>query len=162
VSHCANRREAMCTDLYRESRIKMISMDSGSRQGPLPTGDLTMLFSDIEGSTRLLHEIGETYGDVLEEHHRILREAWAAHGGLEVHADGDAFLVVFGEARNAVRAAAAAQGALASHSWPHRREVRVRMGIHTGNAQVRHDDYWGIDVHYAARLCAAAHGGQVL
>src|SRR5437764_419465 len=133
-------------------------MEAARRQGRLPTGELTMLFSDIEGSTRLLHEIGEAYGDVLADHHRVLREVWGAHSGIEVHADGDAFLVVFLEARRAVAAAAAAQDALGAHVWPHGGDVRVRMGIHTGTAQVRHDDYWGIDVHYAARLCSAAHG----
>jgi predicted ATPase/class 3 adenylate cyclase len=137
------------------------SMDPRSGWG-LPEGDVTMLFSDIEGSTRLLQEIGELYGDVLAEHHRVLREVWGAHSGVEVHSDGDAFLIVFLEARGAVRAAAAAQGALGNHTWPHDGQLRVRMGIHTGNVQVRHDDYWGIDVHYAARLCSAAHGGQVL
>jgi predicted ATPase/class 3 adenylate cyclase len=128
----------------------------------LPDGDLTMLFTDIEGSTQLLHELGDLYGDVLAEHHRVLREVWPAHGGMEIHADGDAFLVAFREARAAVRAASAAQSALASNLWPHDGEVRVRMGLHTGNVRIRHDDFWGIDVHYAARLCSAAHGGQVL
>ena len=121
-----------------------------------------MLFSDIEGSTRLLHEIGDLYGEVLANHHAILRSVWPAHDGLEVHADGDAFLVVFNKVSNAIKAAASAQDALASHAWPHGHELRVRMGIHSGEARVRHDDYWGIDVHYAARLCGAAHGGQVL
>jgi predicted ATPase len=120
------------------------------------------LFTDIEGSTALLHEIGDLYGQVLSEHHEVLRGVWAEHGGLEVHADGDAFLVVFNTARSAIKAAGAAQDALESHVWPHGREVRVRMGIHTGEARVHHDDYWGMDVHYAARLCSAAHGGQVL
>lgn len=121
-----------------------------------------MLFTDIEGSTKLLHEIGDLYGEVLSEHHAVLRRVWAEHAGLEVHADGDAFLVVFSTARSAIQAAGAAQAALASHPWPHGRDVRVRMGIHTGELRVRHDDYWGMDVHYAARLCSAAHGGQVL
>jgi predicted ATPase len=109
-----------------------------------------------------LHELGDLYGDVLAEHHRVLREVWPAHGGMEIHADGDAFLVAFREARAAVRAASAAQTALASNVWPHGGEVRVRMGLHTGNVRIRHDDFWGIDVHYAARLCSAAQGGQVL
>jgi predicted ATPase/class 3 adenylate cyclase len=121
-----------------------------------------MLFSDIEGSTQLLHEVRELYGDILSEHHALLRDVWAAHGGIEVHGDGDAFFVAFANPRAAVAAAVAAQVALASHPWPHGRPVRVRIGVHTGGAQVRNDDYWGIDVHYAARLCNAAHGGQIL
>jgi predicted ATPase len=121
-----------------------------------------MLFTDIEGSTALLHEIGDLYGAVLGDHHAVLRSVWAEYGGLEVHADGDAFLVVFNTARSAIRAAGRAQDALESHAWPHGGDLRVRMGIHTGEVRVHHDDYWGMDVHYAARLCSAAHGGQVL
>jgi predicted ATPase/class 3 adenylate cyclase len=129
---------------------------------PLPEGTVTLLFSDIEGSTRLLHEIGEVYGEVLADHHRLLREVWDAHGGVEVDTEGDAFFVALADARSAVRAAAAAQEALAAHRWPHGGELRVRMGIHTGTPRIRDGTYWGIDVHYAARLCSAAHGGQVL
>ena len=136
-------------------------MESPPRRS-LPEGDLTMLFTDIEGSTALLHEIGDLYGRVLSEHHEVLRRVWAEYDGLEVHSDGDAFLVVFKTARTAVKAAGAAQAALESHAWPHGRDLRVRMGIHTGEVRVHHDDYWGMDVHYAARLCSAAHGGQVL
>src|SRR5438034_7540109 len=107
-------------------------MEAGRTRSQLPKGVLTMLFSDIEGSTKLLHEIGEQFGEVLADHHRVLREVWSAHDGIEVHADGDAFLVVFVDPRAALRAAAAAQTALAAHPWPHQRELRVRMGIHTG------------------------------
>src|SRR4051794_26306595 len=128
----------------------------------LPTGVVTMLFSDIEGSTRLLHDVGDAYGELIADHHRLLRETWREHGGVEVHGDGDSFLVGFAEPRAALEAAAAAQEALARHEWPHRGELRVRMGVHSGTVQVRDDDYWGIEVHYAARLCTAAHGGQVL
>lgn len=133
-----------------------------ARMRLLPEGEVTMLFSDIEGSTRLLHEVGELYGEVLADHHRVLRDVWSAHGGVEVHSDGDAFFVSFAEPQAAVEAAVAAQLALTGHTWPHGRDLRVRMGVHTGTAQVRDDDYWGIDVHYAARICSAAHGGQVL
>src|SRR3954452_1409273 len=128
----------------------------------LPAGTVTLLFTDIEGSTRLLHEIGELYGEVLAEHHRLLREVWAARGGVEVDTEGDAFFVAFPEARSALSAASAAQEALAAHAWPHGGPVRVRMGVHTGAPQIRDGTYWGVDVHYAARLCSAAHGGQVL
>jgi class 3 adenylate cyclase len=128
----------------------------------LPVGVVTLLFSDIEGSTRLLQELGDAYGEVLSDHYRLLREAWLVHGGVEVDTEGDAFFVAFAAPGQAVRAAVAAQRALAAHQWRDGLEVRVRMGVHTGSPRVRGTDYWGIDVHYAARLCAAAHGGQVL
>jgi predicted ATPase/class 3 adenylate cyclase len=128
----------------------------------LPVGVVTLLFSDIEGSTRLLHELGDAYGEVLSDHHRLLRAVWLGHGGVEVGTEGDAFFVAFADPEQAVRAAVAAQRALAAHEWRDGFEVRVRMGVHTGSPRVRGQDYWGIDVHYAARLCAAAHGGQVL
>ena len=121
-----------------------------------------MLFTDIEGSTRLLHEIGDLYGDVLAEHDRLLRSVWSAHGGVVVHAEGDAFFVAFADVEAAVKAAAAAQLALDANRWAHGGRLRVRMGVHTGSPRVIGNDYWGVDVHYAARLCAAAHGGQVL
>ncbi len=121
-----------------------------------------MLFTDIEGSTRLLHEIGDLYGDVLAEHDRLLRAVWSAHGGVIVHAEGDSFFVAFADVEAAVKAASAAQVALDAKRWAHRGRLRVRMGIHTGVPRVIGTDYWGVDVHYAARVCAAAHGGQVL
>ena len=123
---------------------------------------MTLLFTDIEGSTRLLHEIGDLYGDVLAEHDRLLRSVWLAHAGVVVHTEGDAFFVAFPDADEAVKAAAAAQLALDSHRWVHGGRLQVRMGMHTGSVRVMGDDYWGVDVHYAARLCAAASGGQVL
>jgi predicted ATPase len=120
------------------------------------------VFTDIEGSTSLLHELGEDYGRVLAGHDRLLREVWRGYGGVEVDNEGDAFFVAFASARAAVDAVRAAQLALAAHGWPHGRPVWVRMGVHSGEPQVREGTYWGIDVHYAARLCAAANGGQVL
>jgi predicted ATPase len=123
----------------------------------LPTGTVTFLFTDIEGSTRLLGELGDTaYAETLAEHRRALREAFANHGGVEVGTPGDAFFVAFATAGDAVGAAAEAQRALAAGP------VRVRMGIHTGAPLVREGDYVGIDVHRAARVGAAGHGGQVL
>ena len=110
----------------------------------------------------LLHELGDDYGRVLADHDRVLREVWARHGGVEVDTEGDAFFVAFASPRAAVAAVSAAQAALAGHDWSHGRPVRVRMGVHSGEPQVREGTYWGIDVHYAARLCSAAHGGQVL
>jgi predicted ATPase/class 3 adenylate cyclase len=128
----------------------------------LPSGLVTLVFTDIAGSTRLLHELGDGYGAVLRDHHRLLRDAWAAYGGVEVDTEGDAFFVAFPSPRRAVEAVAAAQTALDRHPWTHGRAVRARMGVHSGEPQQREGTYWGIDVHYAARLCAAAHGGQVL
>jgi predicted ATPase/class 3 adenylate cyclase len=133
-----------------------------SEDRDLPGGTVTMLFTDIEGSTRLLHEIGDLYGDVLAEHDRLLRSVWSAHCGVVVHAEGDAFFVAFADVEAAVKAAAAAQLALDANRWAHGGRLRVRMGVHTGSPRIIGNDYWGVDVHYAARLCAAAHGGQVL
>jgi predicted ATPase/class 3 adenylate cyclase len=128
----------------------------------LPSGVVTLVFTDIEGSTKLLHEIGDAYGDLLAHHHRVLREVWTAHGGVEVDTEGDAFFVAFSSPSAALRAVTVAQETLAGCSWPHGGAVRVRMGVHTGEPQQRDGSYWGIDVHYTARLCSAAHGDQVL
>jgi YVTN family beta-propeller protein len=122
----------------------------------------TFLFTDVEGSTRLLKELRESYGDVLAEHQRILREAFVAHGGEEVDTQGDSFFAAFRRAQDAVLAAAEAQRALAAHEWPEGGELRVRMGIHTGQVSVSANRYLGVAVHRAARICAAGHGGQVL
>jgi predicted ATPase len=117
---------------------------------------VTLLFTDIEGSTRLLHELGDRYVQVLAEHRRTLRDAVAKHQGVEVDTQGDAFFIAFTSAPDAVAAAHAAQRALAGSP------VRVRMGIHTGEPTVTPEGYVGIDVHRGARICAAGHGGQVL
>jgi len=125
-------------------------------QPELPTGTVTFLFTDIEGSTRLLQELGDRYAEVLAEHHRELRAVWLRHEGFEVDTQGDAFFVAFGRASDAVAAAADAQRALAGGP------VRVRMGLHTGEPLRTGESYVGIDVHRAARIAAAGHGGQVL
>jgi predicted ATPase len=125
-------------------------------QPELPTGTVTFLFTDIEGSTRLLRELGDEYAEVLAEHRRALREAWRQHDGVEVDTQGDAFFVAFARASDAVAAAAQAQGALAVGP------VRVRMGLHTGEPLRAEEGYVGFDVHRAARIAAAGHGGQVL
>jgi predicted ATPase/class 3 adenylate cyclase len=122
----------------------------------LPNGTVTFLFTDIEGSTKLLHELGDAYAGVLADHRRALRAAFAAHGGAEVDTQGDAFFVAFGRASDAFAAAAAGQAALSASP------IRVRMGLHTGEPIVTDEGYVGIDVHRAARISAAAHGGQVL
>ena len=125
-------------------------------------GTVTFLFTDIEGSTRLLKELGGGYAEVLGEHQRILRAAFAAHGGQEVDTQGDSFFVAFRTANDAVAAAVDAQRDLDAHSWPEGGRVRVRMGLHTGEPKVGGERYVGIGVHRAARIGAAGHGGQVL
>jgi predicted ATPase/class 3 adenylate cyclase len=127
-----------------------------------PSGTVTLLFTDIEGSTRLLEQFGPGYDEILAAHHRLLRGAFAANDGYEVKTQGDAFFVAFRRARDAIAAAVEGQRALAAHSWPDNGEVRVRMGIHTGEPASIDGDYSGIDVHHCARICDAAHGGQVL
>jgi predicted ATPase/class 3 adenylate cyclase len=128
----------------------------------LPTGTVSFLFSDIEGSTRLLQQLGAKYRDVLMEHRRVLGAAFEAGGGRVVGTEGDSFFVAFTQATASVRAAAAAQQALAGATWPEGTDVKVRMGIHTGEADLSEGTYVGLDVHRAARIAAAAHGGQVL
>ena len=129
----------------------------------LPTGVVTFVFTDIEGSTLLLQHLGdEAFSDAVEIHHRLLREAIAAHGGVEVSTEGDAFFVAFEHAADAVRMAAGAQSAIGSYAWPERAAIRVRMGIHTGSGRLGADNYLGLAVHQAARIASSAHGGQVL
>jgi len=131
--------------------------------GGLSAGVVTFLFSDIEGSTRLVKALREDYPRVLAEHRQLVRAAVTAHGGREVDTQGDAFFVVFGGARQAVSCGLAVQRALAAHPWPAGAPVRVRIGIHTGEAMLAEDDgYAGVAVHRAARICAVARGGQVL
>jgi len=128
----------------------------------LPTGTLTFLFTDIEGSTRLLEALGDALAPVLERHHALLREAIAVGEGTEVSTEGDAFFAVFPSAPKAVAAAASAQRALAAEPWPNGAAVKVRMGLHTGEGTLGGDNYVGLDVHRAARVAAAGHGGQVI
>jgi predicted ATPase/class 3 adenylate cyclase len=128
----------------------------------LPTGTVTFLFTDIEGSTGLLQALGDRYPVVLDEHAAIVRRAVADGDGVEVSTHGDAFFAVFASPAGAVRAAVAAQRGLAAHDWSPGPPVRVRMGVHTGEGVLGGDDYAGIDVHRAARIADAAHGGQVL
>jgi predicted ATPase/class 3 adenylate cyclase len=128
----------------------------------LPTGTVTFMFSDIEASTRLLQNLGSAAADVFADHARLIRRALAAHGGIEIRTEGDAFFGVFTSAIDAVAAAAEAQRLLQSHAWPPDGVVRVRMGLHTGNGALGGDDYFGLDVHRAARIAATGHGGQVV
>lgn len=128
----------------------------------LPSGTVTFLFSDIEGSTRLLKALGDRYRDVLEEHQRLLRKAFENWRGQEIDTQGDSFFVAFALARDAVAAAAAAQRALVAQQWPPGGEVRVRIGLHTAEPTVGEGRYVGLGVHRAARIMALGHGGQVL
>ncbi|MDQ3669797.1 MAG: adenylate/guanylate cyclase domain-containing protein, partial [Actinomycetota bacterium] len=123
----------------------------------LPTGTVTFLFTDIEGSTRLLHALGpDEYAEALAEHRRALRGAFAAYGGVEIDTQGDAFFVAFPTAPAAAAAAIAANDSL--ETGP----VRVRMGLHTGAPTIAHEGYVGVDVHRGARVATLAHGGQIL
>ena len=128
----------------------------------LPGGTVTFLFTDIEGSTRLLKQLRERYADALAEHQRILRAAFAEHGGHEIDTQGDSFFVAFRRAKDAVAAAVACQRGLQEEEWPDGAELRVRMGIHTGEPAAAGERYVGLGVHRAARIAAAGHGGQVL
>jgi predicted ATPase/class 3 adenylate cyclase len=128
----------------------------------LPTGTVTFFFSDIEGSTRLIQQLGERYPEVLLAHHAIQRKTLAANGGHELRTEGDSFFIVFGSALQACAGAAALQTALHAHEWPEGGAVRVRIGVHTGEATLVGNEYLGLDVHRAARVAAAGHGGQVL
>jgi predicted ATPase/class 3 adenylate cyclase len=128
----------------------------------LPTGIVTFLFTDIEGSTRLLQKVGDGYRRILEEHAGIIRAAVSAHDGMVVSTEGDSFFAVFTSPAAAVGAAADFQRNLTTHKFPEGVEVRVRAGIHTGEGAIGGDNYVGLDVHRAARIAAAGHGGQVL
>ncbi|MBI2200942.1 MAG: adenylate/guanylate cyclase domain-containing protein [Armatimonadetes bacterium] len=128
----------------------------------LPTGTVTFLFTDIEGSTLLLERLREQYAGVLAQHHRLLRGTFEKHGGHEIDTQGDAFFVAFARAKDAAQAALEAQRAITAHSWPQGVELRVRMGLHTGEPLVTTTGYVGMDVHRAARVCAAGYGGQIL
>jgi len=128
----------------------------------LPGGTVTFVFTDIEGSTRLLQELGDDYAGLAGDHRRIVRGAFAARGGTEIDTQGDSFFFSFPRARDAVSAAVEAQRSLRGHTWPAGSEVRVRMGLHTGEPQLGEEGYLGLDVVRAARISAAGHGGQIL
>jgi predicted ATPase/class 3 adenylate cyclase len=128
----------------------------------LPTGTVTFMFTDIEGSTRLLQELGQQYPAVRDDHAAIVRRAIVDGGGVEVSTEGDSFFAAFPTPAGAVHAAVSAQKGLAGHPWPADHEVRVRIGLHTGEGVLGGDNYVGLDVNRAARIAQAAHGGQVL
>ncbi len=128
----------------------------------LPAGTVTLLFSDVAGSTALVKSLGEGYGAALATHRDLLRQAFAEHGGREVDTQGDSFFVAFARAPDALAAAVAAQRALSGYAWPGDVPVVVRIGLHTGEPHRAEHGYTGVAVHRAARICSIAHGGQVL
>lgn len=138
----------------------MVEIEGGRRV--LPTGTVTFLRTDIEGSMRLVRELGVVWDRVNATHMGLIRSAVDDQGGIPVRTEGDAMFAVFPEARKAVSAAIAAQRALAAHAWPDGAEVRVRMGLHSGEAYLSGEDYGGFEVNRAARIAAAGHGGQIV
>ncbi len=152
------------------------ALDSRGRSGPLwvdppplvrmmsglPTGIVTFLFTDIEGSTRLADRLGGAWGAVLERHDAIVRRAVGAHSGVVVSTAGDGVFAAFGDPEHGITAAAAAQRDLAAATWPEGSPVRVRMGVHTAAAELAGANYAGLEVHRAARIADAAHGGQIV
>src|SRR5215218_2668742 len=128
----------------------------------LPSGAVTFVFTDVEGSTRLVRRLRDRYPEVLGAHQRLLREAFARHGGHEIDTQGDAFFYAFGSAHDAVLAAVEGHRALAGYPWPDDAAVKVRVGIHTARASPVDGRYTGLAVHRASRICSAGHGGQIL
>jgi len=139
-----------------------LARDHARVVGGLPSGTVTFVFTDIEGSTRLVRQLRGGYADVLTEHQRLIREAFSRYGGHEVDTQGDAFFFAFPSAHQAVLAAVEGQQALTTYAWPEGAPVRVRIGIHTGQAAPVDGRYTGLAVHRASRICAAGHGGQIL
>jgi predicted ATPase/class 3 adenylate cyclase len=150
-------------DMERSTVGSMEFQSQTSKIAPRkPTGTVTLLFSDIEGSTQLLQRIGDKYSQALEEQRVIMRAAFQQFEGYEIDTAGDAFFVAFSRAQDGVAAAITAQRHLATHQWPEGETMRVRMAVHTGEPIVTATGYVGMDVHRAARLCSAGHGGQIL
>ena len=146
----------------RPLAVPMQTVHASRGMTEIPTGAVTFLFTDIEGSTRLVKQLRDRYGDVLADHRRLLRAAFAAHDGYEVDTQGDSFFVAFASAQDALLAAIDGQRALLSRDWPEGIEIKVRMGVHTGQAVAGDGRYTGLAVHRAARIGAAGHGGQIL
>jgi predicted ATPase/class 3 adenylate cyclase/DNA-binding XRE family transcriptional regulator len=158
----ARLRDTVVEDPSLSDHAEGLTSDDSARNHRQPRGTVTMLFSDIEGSTRLLLQLGDRYADLLATHCQLLRTVFAGHHGYEVDTQGDAFFVAFARATEAVAAAIAMHRTLAAHPWPDGALVRIRIGLHTGEPRPMAAGYAGIDVHRAARICAAGHGGQVL
>jgi predicted ATPase/class 3 adenylate cyclase len=137
-------------------------MAAGRDRSGLPGGTVTFLFTDIEGSTRLFRDLGDEYPTLLAQHHEVVREAFTAHGGVEVETEGDAFFVAFASADAGLAACRDAQRAIAAYPWHADVPLRVRMGVHSGEAEPGPEGYVAFAVHQAARVVSAAHGGQVV
>jgi len=148
-------------DANEDGRIAVRSSRTIEPRG-LPTGTVTFLFTDIEGSTRLVQKLDDRYGDLLAAHCQIMRDSIASAGGTELGTEGDSFFAVFPSASGGMAATVAAQRALAAQRWPDGVDVRVRMGLHTGDGKLGGENYLGLDVHRAARIAAAGHGGQIV
>jgi len=146
----------------RKERQQGESEARSAKLKDLPRGTVTFLFTDIEGSTRLLQRLGDRYAGLLRDVRRLIRASVRGAGGKEVDARADEFFAVFKEPRPAVNAALAIQRSLKDHAWPDRAVVCVRIGIHTGRSNLTESGYVGIAVHTAARVCSAGHGGQIL
>lgn len=156
-------RVAVCPGSAAVARVASIAGAAGEPpEIGLPTGIVTFVMTDIEGSTRLLRSLGERFAPILDRHNALLRETWRTHGGHELETAGDSFMVAFGDTASAVAACAAAQRALTSEPWPGIEALRVRMGVHAGLASPHHGEYVALAVHQTARVASAAHGGQVL
>ena len=149
------------TSLYADLKADRLTRPT-SPAVSIPSGTVTFLFTDIEGSTRLLQKLGDRYPDLLADHHRLMREAFDQFDGREIDVQGDSFFASFNRAGDATKAAVAIQRSLAGHPWPQDVQVRVRMGLHTGEPILGPSSYVGLDVHRAARIARAGHGGQVL
>jgi predicted ATPase/serine/threonine protein kinase/DNA-binding CsgD family transcriptional regulator len=169
VQDFANALEENCNTESTDRTLFVSSSEQRAESGQsltvkrnLPSGTVTLLFTDIEGSTHLLQQLGDSYAGVLAECRQLLRATFQEWNGREVDAQGDAFFIAFARATDAVLAAADAQRALSAHPWPEGATVRVRMGLHTGEPTLTHEGYVGLDVHRAARIMSAGHGGQVL
>src|SRR3954469_15375008 len=168
VQYSTDRRfKRRINTLYPRSLegVRLTLIDVPAQRGlseAIPTGTVTFLFTDIEGSTRLLEELREAYAVLLADQRMLLRAAFEQWGGFEVDTQGDSFFVAFGRASDALACAVAAQRTIAAHQWPNGVAVRIRMGLHTGEPIVQRTGYVGMDVHRAARVAAAGHGGQIL
>ena len=146
----------------RRHGIVPVGFIEGQLRPKLPTGQLTLLFADVEASTRHMAELEDRYGSVLNAVHRIERAALRANGGFEVDARADELFAVFERAPDAVEAALAIQRGINKYAWPEGRDVRLRIGLHTGRPTRTSSGYQGISVNTASRICTCAHGGQIL
>ncbi len=151
--------DTMLSTVSKRLRVRQSVFMAGEA---LPSGIVTFLFSDIEGSTRLFRELGDRFPEVLDLHNQALRKVWVDHSGVEISTEGDSFLVAFTSADQAIQAAASGQRALAEVDWPHGITLKVRMGLHSGLAAPRGDGYVSITLHQASRVIGVAHGGQIV